>query len=61
VTHDQLAGLLSGLVGISVLAASYFRMFRIDYQGHPNLLRWTKALFALLIIVQAVALVALFA
>ena len=59
-THDQLAGLLSGLVGISVLVVGFFQVASITYDGGWVLKWWAKLLFIILIGVQAVALVALF-
>ena len=59
-THDQLAGLLSGLVGISILTASFFQWFNITYNGTMLLRRWVKVLFGLLIAVQVAAVAALF-
>jgi hypothetical protein len=60
VTHDQLAGLLSGLVGISVLVAGFFQWWGITYNGKMILNRWVKLLFVGLIAAQTAALVALF-
>jgi hypothetical protein len=60
VTHDQLAGLLSGLVGISVLVAGFFQWWGITYNGKMILNRWVKLLFVGLIAVQTAALMALF-
>jgi hypothetical protein len=59
-THDQVAGLLSGLVGISVLVVGYTRFFAVTYGGLPKLKPWVKWVFGVLIAVQVVALVALF-
>ena len=59
-THDQVAGLLSGLVGISVLVVGYFQIMGVTYDGTVILKPWVKWLFGLLIIVQVVALIALF-
>lgn len=59
-THDQVAGLLSTLVGISILVVGYFQTMGVTYDGTIILKRWVKRLFAAMIAVQVVALVFLF-
>jgi hypothetical protein len=61
VTHDQVAGLLSGLVGISVLVVGFVQIASIGYDGKWLLKPWAKAIFVALILIQLAALVALFA
>jgi hypothetical protein len=60
VTHDQVAGLLSGLVGISVLLVGFTQFFGVTYGGGTVLKTWVKWGFGILIAVQAVAIVFLF-
>ncbi len=59
-THDQLAGLLSALTGISILVASFFQWFDVTYHGALPLRRWVKVLFVVLIAALIGSLVALF-
>ncbi len=60
-THDQVSGLLSGLVGISVLVAGFFQWLSVAYGGPVRVKTWAKGLFACLFAVQAVAIVLPFA
>ncbi len=60
-THDQLAGLLSGLAGISVLVAGFFQVASITYDGQWILKPWARVVFVTLIGLQAAAVAALFA
>jgi hypothetical protein len=55
------AGLLSGLVGISVLVASFFQWFHMDYNGRPHVRRGFVPVLVVLIGVQAAAIGFLFA
>jgi hypothetical protein len=53
VTHDQLSGLLSGFVGISVIVVGYFQIASVGYRGQWVLKLWAKRVLAALIGVQA--------
>lgn len=57
INNEKLSALISLVVAITVLVASYFQWWNITYDGKMFTKSWVKVLFGTLIVLLLVALI----